>query len=176
MIDNDFYASASQQFVADEVDLIVAFPNNAATAAKAATEGTDIPVVFTLCFTDIPGDTLIDSVQAPGANITGTRFPSTALASKRFEIMMELVPNAKRVFVPNLIDYPNVPPQIDAIKAAAGAQSATLADKVLTGTPAGTIPVLTAESYFKINVAAAEALGVTVPESLLLLADEVITE
>ena len=35
-----------EQFVADEADLIFAYPTGASVAAKAGTEGTDIPVVF----------------------------------------------------------------------------------------------------------------------------------
>ena len=42
----------SEKFVADEVDLILAITNGAALTAKAATEGTDIPVVFAVAQTE----------------------------------------------------------------------------------------------------------------------------
>jgi putative tryptophan/tyrosine transport system substrate-binding protein len=49
-----------------------------------------------------------------------------------------------------------------------------MADKIFKGTPAGTIPVVTSESYFQINIKATNALGVTVPAGLLKQADKVI--
>ena len=55
-----------------------------------------------------------------------------------------------------------------------GEQAALLADKVFNGTVAGTIPVVTAESYFQIDAKAAQQLGVTVPEGLLKQANEII--
>ena len=57
-------------FIADKVDLIgVATP--VAVAMQAATEGTDIPVVFA-AVSDPVGAGLVESLEAPGANITGT--------------------------------------------------------------------------------------------------------
>jgi putative ABC transport system substrate-binding protein len=56
----------------------------------------------------------------------------------------------------------------------AGEQAALLADKVFRGTPAGTIPVVTSDSDFKINLKAAQAFGVTVPDGLLKQAVEII--
>jgi putative ABC transport system substrate-binding protein len=84
--------------------------------AKAATQGTDIPVVFAMSFTDVAGINLIDSVREPGGNITGVRFPSVDIAIKRLEILLEIAPNAKRIFVPYLTGYPNVPDQLEAIR------------------------------------------------------------
>jgi len=55
-----------------------------------------------------------------------------------------------------------------------GKLAAPLADKVLKGMPAGTIPVVSDESFFQINYKAAQELGVTVPEGLLKQANEVI--
>jgi len=52
--------------------------------------------------------------------------------------------------------------------------AAPLADKILKGTPAGTIPVVSAESYLQINYRVAQEMGITVPESLLAQATEVI--
>ena len=53
-------------------------------------------------------------------------------------------------------------------------QAAILADKILTGTPAGKIMVVSAESYLQINYRAAQKLGLKINESLLSLADEII--
>jgi putative ABC transport system substrate-binding protein len=63
---------------------------------------------------------------------------------------------------------------VNADIAAAGKQAAPLADKILKGTPAGSIPVLSLESFLQINYTTAQELGVEVPESLLEQANEVI--
>jgi len=55
-----------------------------------------------------------------------------------------------------------------------GKLAATLADKIFKGTPAGTIPVVSPESYLTINYKLAQALNLTVPDGLLRQAVEVI--
>jgi putative ABC transport system substrate-binding protein len=57
---------------------------------------------------------------------------------------------------------------------ASGKQAAPLADKILKGTPAGEIPVASAENYIQINYGAAQTMGLTVPEGLLSIAAEII--
>jgi putative ABC transport system substrate-binding protein len=265
------YKSILQKFVADKVDLILVFPTEASLEAKAATQGTDIPVVFT--FALIEGMGLVDSVRQPGGNITGVRYPGPDIALRRFEILHELLPEATRFLVPYQRGYPIVAPQLDILRPAAqaagvtlieapaddaaelesilqagataagttaaagtaagadpgfdailmiveplavtqdafdvmarfaagyempiggalmesgdygsifgvnvdpivsGRQAAPLSARVLQGTPAGTIPVVSAENYFQIDYTMAQKLGVMVPEGLLAQADEVI--
>jgi putative ABC transport system substrate-binding protein len=248
-----------EQFVADEVDLIFVFPTEASLSAKAATEGTDVPVLFANA--NIEGVDLVESVRQPGGNITGVRYPGPDLAIKRFEIMRELLPEAKRMWIPYQRGYPIVASQLEVLHPAAeaegvtlieapaaspaeveenlqalaesgdvgidvmlmiaeplavnpdafavlgefaaerdipmggatmlvdgygtifgvstdqvavGKQAAPLADKILQGTEAGTIPVVSAESFIQINYAVAQELGLTVPEGLLNLANEII--
>ena len=246
------------KFVADKVDLIFVFPTEVSLAAKKAIQGTDIPVVFAQAFTEQGG--LVDSVREPGGNITGVRFPGPDLAIKRFEVLIELMPKAKRLWVPYQKGYPNIPPQLEALRPAAaakgvtlveapfanvaelqadlqarakaadigmdailmlaepltltpddftaigkfaadhklllggtsvtmggystvfgvvvdniavGQQAAPLADKILKGTTAGTIPLASADSFLKINYKAAQVLHLTVPDGLLRQAVEV---
>ena len=254
------YKKILNKFVADKVDLIVVFPTEATMEAKAATQGTNIPVVFT--FALIEGMDIVKDVRAPGGNITGVRYPGPDVALKRFEIMREIVPQAKRYYVPYQKGYPIVAPQLEMLRPAAAAAGITLvefpaankeelqaeldaraksadlgfdaiflivepltvtpdpyavvgkfahehklpiggalmapdqdygtifgvsvnpivsgklaaplADKVLKGMPAGTIPVVSDESYFQINYKAAQIQGVTVPDGLLKQANEVI--
>ena len=258
-VDIEAYKQITRKFVEDKVDLILVFPTEASLEAKLATKDTDVPVVFAMSFTDVAGIDLINSVREPGGNITGVRFPSVDIAIKRLEILLEIVPDAKRVFVPYLNGYPNVPGQLEAIRPQAenfgvelvefganspddlqaeldtltgensvdailiiaeplgitppfygvlgkfsydnnvpiggalmdtggyesvfgllpdaivvGEDAATLAVKILEGTSAGTIPVLTSESSFQVNYRAAQKLGVTVPEGLLKQADNII--
>ena len=55
-----------------------------------------------------------------------------------------------------------------------GILAAPIADKILRGTQAGTIPVASPEPKIIINYKVAQELGLTVPESLLAVADEII--
>jgi putative ABC transport system substrate-binding protein len=55
-----------------------------------------------------------------------------------------------------------------------GKGAATLADKILKGTPAGTLPVVTPDSQLIINYKAAQQLGLAVPEGLLSQAAQII--
>jgi putative ABC transport system substrate-binding protein len=254
------YRSVLQGFVVDEVDLIFVFPTEASQEAKAAAQGTDIPVVFSVA--NIEGTGLVDSVREPGGNITGVRYPGPDIALKRFEVMQALVPEATRMLVPYQRGYPIVDSQLEMLRPAAtaagvtlieapvdnaaelegdlqaraqsadigidailiipeplgvtpapflvmarfatehqipfgggavmevegygsifdvgidhfntGKQAAPMADKILRGTPAGTIPVVSSESYLRLNYGVAQDQGVTVPETLLAQADEIV--
>ena len=115
-VDFDAYKKITQKFVTDKDDLIFVFPTEAASIARAAVQGTKTQVVFALAFTDVAGINLIDSIREPGGNTTGVRFPSVDIASKRLQILLELAPNAKRIFVPYLKDYPNVPGQLEVLR------------------------------------------------------------
>lgn len=56
----------------------------------------------------------------------------------------------------------------------AGKQAAILADKILKGISAGSIPVVTSDNYIQINLKVAKNLGLTVDDNLLSQANEVI--
>lgn len=113
-----------EQFVADEVDLIVTVTTEASLAAKAATEGTDVPVVFAIASTEDTG--LVESVRHPGGNITGVRLHSPDLALKRLEVLLELLPEARRVWIPYQPDYPTVPSMLELLSPVAEAAGVTL--------------------------------------------------
>ncbi len=248
-----------KKFVKDKVDLIFTFPTEVSMSAKAVTKGTNIPVLF--CFANIEGTNLVESVREPGGSITGVRYPGPDLAIKRFEIMLELAPKAKRMWIPYQRGYPIVTSQLEVLYPVAekagviliefpaddaaeiqteldklassddigmdailfiaeplavtpdafevmgkfaakhrlpiggaliavgdygsifgvnvdvtntGRQAAILADKILRGTPAGTIPVVSSESYFEINYKAVRELGLKVSGGLLGRADKII--
>lgn len=55
-----------------------------------------------------------------------------------------------------------------------GLLAAPLADKIFKGTPAGSIPVVSAENFVQFHYTAAQRLGVTIPEGLLSQADEIV--
>jgi putative ABC transport system substrate-binding protein len=55
-----------------------------------------------------------------------------------------------------------------------GEQAAQISDKVLKGTPAGTIPVISADSYIEIDYKSAKALGYEIPDGVIKQANRVI--
>jgi ABC-type uncharacterized transport system substrate-binding protein len=55
-----------------------------------------------------------------------------------------------------------------------GKLAAISADKILSGTQAGNIPVATSAMSLRINYDQAQKLGLTVPKSLLSMATEII--
>jgi putative ABC transport system substrate-binding protein len=112
------------KFVDDEVDLIFGFNTEVALEAKAATRGTKIPVIFANAF--IEGNDLVESVRQPGGNITGVRYPGVDIAAKRLEILHELVPHAKRIWLPYQKDYPAVPPELEVLRPFAASLNLTL--------------------------------------------------
>lgn len=253
------YQNILQQFVEDEVDLILVFPAEASVEAKSITEGTDIPVVF--AYTPIEDLGIVDSIREPGGNITGVRYPGPEIAMRRFDIMRQIAPDVTQMIVPYQRGYPVVAPQLEVLRPAAekaginlievpadngeeltsllqelpasenmentailglvepllvtsdgfgsaaefagehqfplggamfptegfgsifyvsvdametGTQAALQADKILQGTAAGTIPVISSEMTLIINNKQAEDLGLEVPVDLIEVANEVI--
>lgn len=61
----------AQNMVADGCDMIIAIATPAATAAYAAVEGTDIPLIF-CAVSDPVSAKLVKSIEKPGVNCTGT--------------------------------------------------------------------------------------------------------
>ncbi len=248
-----------KKFIKDEIDLIFTCPTEASIRAKKIAQGTGIPVLFT--FANIEETGLVESVRQPGGNITGVRYPGPDIAIKRFEILLELVPEARVIMIPYQHGYPIVASQINAVRPVArtlnirldeipasdaeelgasleaaaaagegdidailfiaeplsvtpenftviaefaarrhlpiggalmsvgqhhslfgvnvntrdaGRQAAVLADKILNGIPAGTIPVVSADNYIEINYLEAQRLGLKVNEGLLSIANRII--
>jgi putative ABC transport system substrate-binding protein len=257
-VSSEAYNSALDRLVDNHVDLILTFPTEASMEAKrVAKAGT--PVVFSNA--NIDGMGLIDSIQAPGNNLTGVRYPGPDIVAKRLEVMHTLAPNAKNILVPFDKNYPTVPPQLASLRVeatkmgltiveapvstpdelaqklasafashkvdaivtiaeivsagpayvevlgkfaeahkipwggaltrkkdgyayeslfgisvenqAVGAQAAILAQKIFNGIPAGTIPVVSAESILEINYTASKAMGITPSDELLSVAKNI---
>ena len=115
--------AALQDFVDADVDLIYVFPTEPTVLAKEVTAGTDIPVVFDNAWIDDLG--IVDSIREPGGNLTGVRYP-TDIPIGRFEVMMQLLPDAKRLVIPHILGYPIAQPQIEAITEVAEARGVTI--------------------------------------------------
>jgi putative ABC transport system substrate-binding protein len=151
--------SIAEQFVADGVDLIfVAGSTPGALAAKAATEGTDIPVVFAYATTEDTG--LIESVRQPGGNITGVRYPGHEMIVKRLEILLQMAPETERVWAGYDVNNPNTDSAVETLHSAASSLGITLVE-----VPATAFDELEADLAAR---AAADDLGI---DAIILMPD-----
>jgi putative ABC transport system substrate-binding protein len=92
------------EFVSRNVDLIAATGGDPTSrAAKAATS--TIPIVFT-AGGDPVADGRVASLARPGGNLTGVSFLTSELYPKRFQLLSELVPQARVIA---LLLNPNQP-------------------------------------------------------------------
>jgi putative ABC transport system substrate-binding protein len=100
----DRMPALAADLVGHKVDVIVAAGGTPAShAAKNATS--TIPIVF-VSDRDPVRDGLVASFARPGGNLTGVSFLAAEVHPKRFELLSELVPQAKVIAM--LVD-PNVP-------------------------------------------------------------------
>jgi len=93
--DASLFASIAQQFVTNEVDIIVCIATPNAQAAIAAAEGTDIPVVFT-AVTDPVGSGMVSSWESHGSqNVSGVS--DMIVVSDEVELITQIMPGVKKL-------------------------------------------------------------------------------
>jgi putative ABC transport system substrate-binding protein len=93
---NERYTEFAAEFVRLKVDVIVVSGTPAVMAAKQATSV--IPIVFATAG-DPVGNGLVASLALPGGNVTGLATLSADLASKRLELLREVVPGLRRLAI-----------------------------------------------------------------------------
>ena len=101
----------SDKFVKDEVDLIYAIATNAAQSAKQATS--EIPVLFS-AVTDPVSAELVDSMESPGGNVTGTSDLSPM--DRQLQLFKDLDPNTKKIGIIFNTSEPNSQVQVELAK------------------------------------------------------------
>ncbi|MCM3125802.1 ABC transporter substrate-binding protein [Mesobacillus sp. AQ2] len=87
-------ASIAQKFVSDKSDLILAIATPSAQAAVQATK--EIPILFT-AITDPVGAELVQSMEKPGGNATGTSDTHPDAIKNTIAAIKKFVPGAKKV-------------------------------------------------------------------------------
>ena len=250
---NERFAEIAAEFVQLKVDVIVTAGTLPALAAKKVTAA--IPIVFATAG-DPVGTGIVASLARPGGNVTGLSNQGTDTATKRLELLREVVPNLRRLAMLVNVGNPvvvlelgevqaaartvgvevitleirrgeDIAPALEALNGRADAlyvaidplvnthririntlalaarlptmygireyieagglmsygpnlpdsfrRTADYVDKILRGTKPADIPIEQPRKFdLVINLTTAKALGLTVPDKLLALADEVI--
>src|SRR5260370_14299435 len=142
-----------------KVDVIGSLAPPAPHAARNATQ--TIPIVF-VAIGDPVASGLVANFARPGGNLTGTTRMTSEISVKHLELLNELRK------LGGLMGY--APSLSDEFRLAA-----THVDKILKGTKPGDLPVQEPTKFeLVINLKTAKALGLTIPQSLLLRVDQVI--
>jgi ABC-type uncharacterized transport system substrate-binding protein len=98
------FAEIAAEFIRLKVDVILTYATPSSIAAKKATAA--IPIVFAAAG-DPVGTGLVASLARPGGNVTGLSIQQTDLASKRLEILREVVPGLRTVAILTDTGAPN---------------------------------------------------------------------
>ena len=99
-----------------KVDVILASATPAALAAKNLTQ--TVPVVFAAVLDPVDSG-VVNSLSRPGGNLTGVSFMSIDLATKRVELLKEIVPRLSRLAVLGNLAHASYASQIRAIETGA---------------------------------------------------------
>ena len=91
---DDDYAPIMAELVASKVDIIVATNAPAAVAARKATRS--IPIVMA-AVNDPVGLGLVESLDRPGTNVTGTTMYAPHLIGERLRTLQKIVPGLRKV-------------------------------------------------------------------------------
>jgi putative tryptophan/tyrosine transport system substrate-binding protein len=105
-------AGFAADFVQQGADIIVTEGTVTTLAAKEAT--TAIPIVFPVAG-DPVGNKLVASLARPGGNVTDLSIQETEVASKRLEMLREIVPNLVRLAIMANAASPNTALEIGAL-------------------------------------------------------------
>ena len=113
---NERAAEIAAEFVRLKVDVIVTSATAIALSAKQVTSG--IPIVFATA-SDPLGAGLVTSLARPAGNVTGLSIQSTDLASKRIELLREVVAGFHRLAIIGNGRSPNFALEMGEVQTAA---------------------------------------------------------
>lgn len=114
----------AEKFVADKVDLIYSLATPSTIAAYNATRETKIPVLFSYIGTE--ESVFVKSNREPGGNLTGVRYPGPELQVRRLEILKEIAPKVRRVWLGFDINNPANKPALMELRKTASILGVTL--------------------------------------------------
>ena len=112
------FVEIADEFIRLKVDVILTYATPSSIAAKKATAV--IPIVFAAAG-DPVGTGLVASLARPGGNITGLSIQQTDLASKRVELLREVLPGLRTMAILVDIGSPNSVLEMGEVQGAARA-------------------------------------------------------
>jgi len=122
----DRYAEIAAEFVRLKVDVIATL-GIAVPAAKRATSA--IPIVFAVD-ADPVGSGLVASLARPGGNVTGLSSQSPDTASKRLQLLREVVPDLRRLAILGNADWHGAVQEMKEVQGAASTLGLDIVDKL----------------------------------------------
>lgn len=122
----------AQAIVSSKPDVAVAGGGVEADALKAATEGSDLPVVFLAAASAVDRG-LVASMSSSGNNLTGIDTNDTQLTAKRLEFITKMMPQARRILI---LHVPSITASVESVRVAE--ETATGLGLELTIVPAET--------------------------------------
>jgi len=108
-------AEIAAEFVRRKVDVIVTYGGAVATVKQATAV---IPIVFAIAG-DPVGSGFVQSLARPGGNITGMSLQQHDIASKRIELLRDVMPNLRRLAILINAGYPASVLEAGEVQAAA---------------------------------------------------------
>jgi ABC-type uncharacterized transport system substrate-binding protein len=161
-------------FVSNKVDMILAISTPSAQATYNKTN--KIPILIT-AVTDPVGAGLAKSMDSSGNNVTGTS--DNVPIDKQFDLLKQLIPDAKKVGVKYNTAEKNSQVQVDVATSGIdyyqlGYETGLKAVEIINGKEPKDLPItLLEEMELIINTDAVKKLNITVPSDILEKADTV---
>lgn len=120
-------SSIANKFAGADLDLVLAIATPSAQAAAGAI--TDVPIVFTAVTDPVAAD-LVDSNEAPGANITGTTDLNPV--ADQIALVKQVAPDAQTVGIIYSSGEVNSAVQVELAREAAAAEGLEVVEKTVT--------------------------------------------
>ncbi len=122
----DPLGSGGSMTLSPEAEVVLTLLTEASLRCRELIRGTTASQVF--AYAGIEESELITSIREPGGRITGVRYPGPEQISKRLEILHEIAPHLRRIYIGYNPEYPNNPPALAVLRQLAKEQDIVLVE------------------------------------------------